>query len=111
MGVHSTVVLDAVRRVTRTAPVLGVVVAIGPLASVGTVVGQGGLGLVVCKLDGELATGGKGYRGTVLRRVVEASALALHPPVVLGQLIERVDRVVGVGVVVVRVRATLCRST
>lgn len=110
VGVHSTVILDAVRRVTRTAPILGVVVAIGPLASVGTVVGQGGLGLVVCKLDGELATGGKSYRSTILGRIVEASTLALHPPVVLGQLVEGVDRVVGVGVVVVGVRATLWRS-
>lgn len=110
VGVHSAVILDAVGRVTRTAPVLRVVVAIGPLASVGTVVGQGGLSLVVCKLNSELATGGKGYRGTVLGRVVEASALALHPPVVLGQLVEGIDGVVGVGVVVVGVRAALCKS-
>lgn len=126
MGVHGSVVLEAVGRVSRTAPVLGVVLAIGPIRSKFATERKAGLRLVVRKFDGELASGGEGHRVAVLWRVVETAkglslknilaqdralsidaSYLLHPPFVLGQLVQGIHRSVGVGVIVVGVGSAL----
>lgn len=107
LGVHGTVILNAVRRATRALPVLGVALAIGPLASKLSVERQGSLSLVVGKLNSELATSRQSNGGTVRRRSLVAATVGLHPPLLKGKIIERVHGSVGVGVVVVGIGTTL----
>lgn len=104
---HSTIVLDAVRRVARARPVLGVVLSIGPLSSKLSVEGQRGLGLVVGKLNSERAASRQFNGGIAGRRCLVAATVGLHPPLLEREVPERVDRSVGVGVVVARIRTTL----
>ena len=70
---HGAIVLNAVGRVSRATPVLGVVLAIRPLGRVLTIKGEARLSLVVSKLYGELATGGESNGVAILWRVVETA--------------------------------------
>jgi hypothetical protein len=72
--VHGSVILDAVGRVARAVPVIGVVLAIGPRRGILAVERESGLGLVVGKLNGKLASSWKSDGSTVLGRVIEAAA-------------------------------------
>lgn len=107
VGVHGTVVLDAVRGAAGTAPVLRVRLAIRPFAGELSIEGQSRLGLVVGELDSELAAGGQSNRGTIRRRSIIAATVGLHPPLLERKVPEGVDGSVGVGVVVVGIGATL----
>lgn len=107
LGVHGTVILNAVGRAARTRPVLGVALAIRPLAGELSVEGQGGLSLVVGELNSELATSRQSNGGTVRRRSLVTATVGLHPPLLKGKLVERVHGSVGVGVVVVGIGTTL----
>jgi hypothetical protein len=107
LGVHSTVILNAVRRVARARPVLGVILSIGPLSSILSVEWQCGLGLVMSKLNSEWSTCWQSNRGIAWRGVQIAATVGLHPPLLEWQVVERVDRSVGVWIIVIRIRATL----
>jgi hypothetical protein len=96
LGVHSTIILNAVRRVAGARPVLGVVLSIRPLSSKLSVEGQGGLSLVVGKLNGERATCRQFNGGIAGRRSLVAATVGLHPPLLEREVPERVDRSVGV---------------
>jgi hypothetical protein len=61
----------------------------------------------VGELNSELAAGRQSNGGTVRRRSLVAATVGLHPPLLERKIPERVDGSVGVGVVVVRVGATL----
>lgn len=107
LGVHGTVILNAVRRASRARPVLGVALAIRPLAGKLSVEGQASLSLVVGELNSELATSRQSNGGTVRRRGLVAATVGLHPPLFKGKIPERVYGSVGVGVVVVGIGTTL----
>jgi hypothetical protein len=56
-----------------------------------------------------LTAGREGNGSAVLGRIIQAATHTLHPPVVLGQVPEGVDRIIGIAVVVVWVRTALCK--
>lgn len=126
LGVHGPVILDAVVGSTRAVPVVGVVIAIGPIRRKLASIGKSSLGLVMGEFNGKLATCWKSYRGAVFGGIVKTSADLvesmsvydqqycvgellhfLHPPLILGELVQRIDRGIRVGVVVVRIRTAL----
>lgn len=83
------------------------VLAVGPGAGELAVIRKAGLSLIMRKFNGELAAGGEGNGGAILGRVVQAARDLLHPPLVLGEVVERVDRIVGIRIRLVGVGAVL----
>lgn len=88
-------------------PRLGSVPAVLPVRHKLAVVGERGEGLVVGQLGGEGAAGGKLEEFAIRGRGQVAAAVTLHPPSILGEVVEGVDSEIGVLVVDRRVVAAL----
>lgn len=100
------VVVKAVGRVRRV-PVVGMRASIGPVGGELPVEGEGSERAVLGDLDGERSAGGQLERVTIVRRKLVATAVVLHPPVALRQVVQRGDHGIRVGVVDARFGAVL----
>lgn len=75
----------------RRIHIIGVVLSIWPIAHVGTIICERSLRSIMRQFNSEGATSGDFEERVFSRRSIVAAAVVLEPPVLFGEVVERVD--------------------